>query len=254
VIDPQQRINVVGQLDLGADQTFFDARRMLHDGTVDTNFGMSGSVQYTRDDGPDGGTDVAIQPDGKLVVVGGTVTPDLTVSTFGIVRYLSDGTMDPDFGISGETTVAFGAHSDPGGVALDAAGRIIVVGWAQGGAALVRLTQDGQPDLTFGTGGQLTELGRPALAYAAVSTDGTHVLAAGTSTSNAISGAVLARYADDGERDPVFGTDGFAESAQLAGVTSFANDLALQVDGRILVVGGYGDPSSSDMFVARYCP
>lgn len=51
-----------------------------------------------------------------------------------IVRYLSDGSLDPQFGSAGITVVDLGGNSDsPGGVALQRNGRILVSGYADNG-------------------------------------------------------------------------------------------------------------------------
>jgi uncharacterized delta-60 repeat protein len=150
--------------------------------------------------------------------------------------------------------LTFGAHADAGGAVVDATDRINVVGWSEDGAPVARLTSDGQLDTTFANGGTLIESGRPSLGFTAVALQNASLVAVGSSTTSGISSAVTARYSPAGERDLTFGDMGFAEPLPLTGLTSRANGVAVQSDGRVVVVGGFGEPADYDMFVARYCP
>ena len=89
------------------------------DGTLDTGFG--GGAGYVTGDwnsgGEDLGTDILIQPDGKIllsskgpaaVVEGG----DGTTSSFNIARYNSDGTLDTSFGGNGFAAFDIAASHD----------------------------------------------------------------------------------------------------------------------------------------------
>src|SRR5207249_1001946 len=78
----------------------FALARYNSDGTLDTGFGDGGTVhtdfgQYTV------GQSVAVQGDGKLVVVGYSRDSDFNF-TFALVRYNSDGSLDTGFGSGGK--------------------------------------------------------------------------------------------------------------------------------------------------------
>src|SRR6478752_3045793 len=68
-------------------------------GALDLTFGADGILTT-----PTGaaGADVAVQPDGKVVVAAGTVNAGQ--SDFGVVRYNADGSLDTSFGVSGVAT------------------------------------------------------------------------------------------------------------------------------------------------------
>ena len=87
-------------------------------GGLDPSFGTGGRV-YTAGVSA-GATDLALQPDGKLLVVGGNQ----------LLRYLPNGALDPAFGTNGAVTVTFYGRSFDSleAVALQPDGRIIVVG------------------------------------------------------------------------------------------------------------------------------
>ena len=78
-----------------------EERTLLNAGALDSAFGIGGKVT-THFGGFDNGRELAIQPDGKIVVVGSEVVNG--VSDFGLARYNSDGSLDSTFGTGGEVT------------------------------------------------------------------------------------------------------------------------------------------------------
>src|SRR5712692_58400 len=72
-----------------------EERTLLNAGALDSAFGIGGKVT-THFGGFDNGRELAIQPDGKIVVVGSEVVNG--VSDFGLARYNSDGSLDSTFG------------------------------------------------------------------------------------------------------------------------------------------------------------
>src|SRR4029077_12856662 len=66
-------------------------------GTPDATFGVGGIVKTNFGPDFDSAQGVAIQPDGKIVVVGYSVQS--AASRIVVVRYLTDGTPDAGFGV-----------------------------------------------------------------------------------------------------------------------------------------------------------
>lgn len=108
-------------------------------------------------------TDLAIQPDDKIVVVGRRMNQNANSSDTLVLRYTAGGTLDATFGTGGVKVIntsssGFGFESARG-VLLQADGAIIVVGTAsnetvEGTAGyILRLTSAGVVDTTFGSGG-----------------------------------------------------------------------------------------------------
>jgi uncharacterized delta-60 repeat protein len=126
--------------------------RYNSDGSLDTTFGGTGIVT-TDFGGSDGGTGLAIQPDGKLVAIGrasGGVD-------FALARYHSDGSLDASFGSGGRVTTDFpDAKAVASGVALQVDGKIVAIGRYNAGEgddfAVARYDTAGALDLTFGAG------------------------------------------------------------------------------------------------------
>jgi uncharacterized delta-60 repeat protein len=259
-VDSNQRIVVVGQSAMNGVVAFY-TRRYLANGTLDTTFGESGLAEVAFMNGQDWASDVAIQTDGKIVVVGRAGTES---SQIGIVRYNDDGTIDSSFGSMGIVNIEFDISSAANGVMLDSIGRSVVVGSTTMNGndyrgVLTRLTTDGSVDSTLG-GGAGKVASPLGLSYSSTAATVSQVsqnmiLAVGSSTlTPSSSSIVLVRYTESGDLDSTFGTGGLAHDLPLVPWSQIGWDIAVQADARIVLVGGYGDLSRFDMFVARFCP
>src|SRR6266496_3823606 len=130
-------------------------------GSLDTSFNGTGKV--TTDFGGDGnaeGRSVAVQTDGKIVVVGYATAGG--VEKFALARYNADGTLDTSFAGTGRVITAVGiSGSNATGVALQKDGKIVVAGYAVKNSgtgydfACVRYNTDGKVDQSFGDGGKI---------------------------------------------------------------------------------------------------
>src|SRR5207244_4230455 len=128
-------------------------------------------------------TALALQPNGKIVVAGYT-TDAQGLSDFAVARYNANGSLDTTFDADGIATTHFLRDARAAGVAVQADGKIVVVGATNDGArsyfAVARYTANGSLDATFGSGGkQTTSSGNNSLAAAgvAVQADGRIVVA-----------------------------------------------------------------------------
>ena len=182
----------------------FSLARYNTDGSLDTTFGTSGTVN-TAFLGFDDASAVAIQANGKIVAVGGSQGNGAKV--FALARYNPDGALDMGFGAGGKVTTAIGTIWDAANaLAVQADGKIVAVGsseispgdFATGPAtvyALARYNTDGSLDTKFGTDGKVTtafgvvDTGNAV----AVQQDG-KIVAAGASQTGSISVFALARY------------------------------------------------------------
>jgi len=150
------------------------------------------------------------------------------------------GDLDPSFGTGGLVTTDFGGRGDFGlAVALQSDGKIVAAGNSSAvgvfsvNFALARYNANGTLDPTFGTGGTvLTSFGGPlsAAADVAVQPDG-KIVAVGIAGSD----FGTARYNADGTLDSAFGVGGLVTTD--FGGSEQANGVALQPDGKIIVVG-----------------
>ncbi|HJT99168.1 MAG TPA: delta-60 repeat domain-containing protein [Rhodanobacteraceae bacterium] len=160
-----------------------------------------------------------------------------------------DGDLDPSFGSGGTTAVGFGAIGWVYGLAIDANGKIVLGGRVDGGATLadfaaVRLTSDGLPDATFGSGGRVVIPMGAGEAYdeansVLVQTDGRIVIAGLSDVAADDRDFALLRLDDDGTPDPTFGDHGrvFVRFDLGSDKVDEAHAAVQQADGRLVVAG-----------------
>ncbi|PYK35323.1 MAG: hypothetical protein DME58_01610 [Verrucomicrobia bacterium] len=183
------------------------------DGDLDPTFGTDGKVLTDFDHSTDIAYAVAVQTDGKLVVVGTTYRDnDFSNEDFAVARYNPDGTLDKTFGVGGKVQTDFpGLAAVASSVVVQPDGKIVVAGGAfplftfLGDFKVVRYNSNGALDTSFGDSGIVTTT-FPEGSYAfdvALQADG-KIIAAGTvfvdfnpgESSN--TDFALARYNPDG--------------------------------------------------------
>ena len=132
--------------------------RLTANGELDTTFGGDGIVQIAYSPSADEASDVAIQPDGKVVIAGNILVG--STLDFMIARLNADGSRDNSFGTAGVVTTAFGTLQDfARAVVIQPDGSIVAAGQASASTGtdfgLVRLRSDGTFDSSFGGAGNL---------------------------------------------------------------------------------------------------
>lgn len=206
--------------------------RLLTDGSMDPSFGENGVVSS-----PAGGLEflpeeVAIRPDGTILVVGYQYSEGW--STPVIIGLLANGMPDVDFGTAGVAVDPLTEWDANFSSAVQADGAVLEAGWYDGEFRLVRFLPDGTLDVTFGEDGRVT--GRigdgTALTCVTLQPDGRSLLG-GTKSSNDRYENIVLRLLPDGSPDPDFGNAGVALLEFPSPVSVV--DLALQSDGRCVV-------------------
>ena len=236
-------------------------------GDLDPTFGTGGTLMTDINRSTDLAQAVALQADGKLVVVGQTYkNNDYSTEDFAVARYNTDGTLDTTFGRGGKVRTDFpGLAAVPSSVVIQSDGKIVVAGGAfplftfAGDFKVVRYNPNGSLDTSFGNGGIVTTT-FPEGSYAfdvALQPDG-KIIAAGTVFVNFIPGEssntdfALARYNPDGTPDATFGNGGQV-STDFVGLEDDAFSILIQPDGKIVAVGSANDPATFyDFAAARY--
>jgi len=228
-------------------------------GTLDPGFGTGGKVISDVGSGSqDSAIAVGIATGRKPVVIG---TSDANGSKdFAVLRYTKAGALDTKFGVGGKVLTDFGTGSSDfaNGGLVEPNGKIVVVGGSNAADsntdfAIARYNKNGTLDSSFGNGGKvLTDFGAgnqfedaTAVALAA---GGKLIVVGGTSTDFAV-----ARYNKNGTLDTSFGTGGLV-TTDFGGDTDFAQAVAIQSDGKIVVAGSSNasDPMKRDFAIARY--
>lgn len=260
-IDGSGNFVVVGSKDdgLGTDDDIILAR-YTSAGVLDTTFGTGGKTIKDFAGYDDAGLALAIQADGKIVVVGGAQPMSLVIDQV-IMRFTAAGVLDTTFGTGGITTTDI--NSDYNGAQdlhILPDGKILVSGYAYIGLpdfTLTRYTDTGSLDTTFGTNGITTTDffgGQDDNHAMAVQHDGKILLAGTAYTGVPKENFALARYDADGALDSTFGNGGLASTDFLGNSLDTGNAIALQTDGKILVAG-LAAPTLADDFdiaLARY--
>lgn len=204
------------------------------DGSLDSSFGNNGVVVNSMTGAPI--YDALLQPDGKIVLVGGQGAAYQTPATgILILRYNSNGTPDLSFNGGSVITSLNGAAVS---AALQPDGKILVLGKNNapglGAINLVRYNSDATLDQSFGVGGisynYITNYYMvPGVFDLALLPDGKFLI-------NGYAGQYfLARFTADGTPDPTFGMNGFIYSAL------FGGQMILQPDGKIIFADKYAD-------------
>ncbi|MFP5287151.1 MAG: delta-60 repeat domain-containing protein, partial [Thermoanaerobaculia bacterium] len=227
-------------------------------GDLDPTFGLGG-IAVVDLGGYDHGQDLALQPDGKVVVGGYASVPG--TSSFGLARLNPDGSPDASFGNGGQVFSTLAGRSGTlEDLALQPDGKIVVGGYVDLGRTtteynanfwLARFNRNGTLDTSFGTGGFVTtdlfSGSAENLSAIAVQPDGRILAAGSVRRTGEDSHFVVARYLPDGRLDPDFGVDGKAVTPVRGDSVIFG--IALQPDGKIV---GAGWTPSSEYALVRY--
>ena len=256
---------VVGRTPRNLSNFDFALARYHIDGTLDLGFGTGGKVTTDFNGVADRGFAVAIQTDGKIVVVGdaGFDTPNGVGADFGLARYNADGTLDTTFGNGGKLTtdIAGGIDIAHNVIVSQGNGAILVsgAGTTAGDAGLdqtglARYDTHGVLDGSFGTGGKITLTGKRVNEGLVLQGDGKILLAGSVSVGifpARSSQFALMRLTANGSPDNGFGTAGLV-TTPFSTQDDFGRAVAVQADGRIVVAGQSSNRSNPDFAVARF--
>ncbi len=231
-------------------------------GAFDPTFGIGGKtevysevsypnsyVSWTPDERANA---VAIQPDGKIVVAGKSGN-DFSVNDFSVMRFLPNGILDSSFSSDGKLRSRLPDSSSSNyanAVAIQPDGKILAAGTNGSNFLISRYMPDGILDTSFGGGALFADFGGQDVCYGMILQDDGKIILVGTS-SLAQSRFALARFLPNGELDASFGNGG--KVTTLFNDGSYCYDVALQEDGKIVLVGMVGVTNSS-VGLARYLP
>ena len=195
------------------------------DGTLDKTFSGDGVAEF--DSGHwDYIHGIAIQADGKIVVVGESYYPNYDSSNLMVVRFKPNGAIDGTFGKGGMVTYCCGGIAY--GVAIQPDQKIVVVGDSSYSLLVLRYDSSGSLDPDFGAGGAV-EYDTDYFDFArgvAIQNDGKIVVTGGDYT------VVTLRLNSSGSLDNTFGSAGVASYYGASGYS-----VGTQSDDKIVVAG-----------------
>ena len=222
---------------------------------LDPSFGTNGVVTTAIGYSGASGQDVAIQGDGKIVVVGFVFSGS---EYFAVVRYTASGALDSSFGNGGVVTTPIGSiDALAWSVAIQDDGKIVLAGYARYGGldhlTVARYTTSGGLDPSFGTGGVVsTPIGSvSAWAWTVAIQDDGKIVAAGDAATSGGSDFAVVRYTTGGVLDASFGTGGVVTTPVGSG-RAMVRDIAIQEDGGIVAAGTTYSNSIENFALARY--
>ncbi|MFI0377516.1 MAG: DUF4347 domain-containing protein, partial [Candidatus Thiodiazotropha sp.] len=203
----------------------------------------------------DSGYAVAIQPDGKTIVVGESN------NEFILTRYNADGTIDTGFaGGTGSTTLAVSAFNRLTDVLIQDDGKIIAIGVADTNdletmdgvsqtLVVLRYNADGTLDTSFGGGDGIAT---PTVTYSAdakgvLQNDG-KIVVAGTEYPG--TDYHVARINTDGTLDTTFGGGDGLVSIDFGHIDYFS-DIQIRTDGSIVLAGAASNGTRYDVGIAQ---
>lgn len=235
------------------------AARLLPGGAPDSTFGANGKVLQAVGDLGSFSTDVAVQPDGKLLLSG--MTEDLDARDIFVLRLQPNGMPDSTFGDNGLRISSVSDNDDNSyALALEPNGHIFLAGrsdnFEQADVTVLRYSPAGNLDPAFGSGGVVrTDNGSSydqASAMLILPDDA--IVIGGYSrqevTAPMYINSTLLRYQPDGRLDKTFGDAGIL-SNNLTPSTDRWEDLAVFPDGGIVLCAGQLDNQAG---LAAYRP
>ena len=242
LVQPNGRIVVAGvggELDHGR----FCLARLRSNGALDTTFGSGGKRRLEFGGQQEQARGAALQPDGKIVVVGGS---DHRAA---VARLNPNGSFDTTFSGDGKKIFGWGPISGVMDVRVLPNGKLLLAGYSGpegGNMQVARMNSNGALDTTFGTAGRAAvDFGGDDFGNAVARQANGRIVVAGVSTAD---GAVVARLRATGALDPDFDADG---RVTLPGGRT-ANAVRVQPDRKIVVAG---TPAGSlTMIVTRLLP
>ena len=249
------KVVIVGER-VSRQRTTWFVIRLRSNGARDASFGGDGIVVTDFGRRFEHATTIAVQPDGRILA-GGSVTDGINES-WAFARYLSGGALDTSFGGDGRVTMSL---SPSGERVQDLAVRsdgVLAAGYAESSLlprfAIAKLLADGRKASAFGHNGvKMVNVAPGAdLAFGlAVQADGKPVLAGYASGGGRADWGVVRLHAGGG-LDWGFGGDGVVTTA-FTPAYEIAASVAMQPDGRILVVGrARGPGGTDDLAIVRY--
>ncbi len=262
VLQPDGKIIIAGEAYLGVfnDQvdTAFGLIRLNPNGSIDSTFGTGGTVITNFFASLDQATEVALQPDGKIIATGWVTQGGVNTGStydFAVVRYNPNGSLDTTFGVGGKVTADFNGGGDIARTSvLQRDGKIVLGGYvtitpgSEYDFGLARFNSDGSLDTSFdGDGKVVTTFGNNLNELArgmALAPDNKLVVAGDFYNPPPVVGqsghwdVAVARYNVDGSLDTAFDSDGrFVYDSNLTDRNEGAEDVLVQPDGKILFLG-----------------
>ena len=226
--------------------------RYNSDGSLDSSFDGDGKVFISAQNPQveDGGVDIFVQSDGKIVIVGYGYDSVAGYSEPVVVRLFGNGQTDYIKVMDAPDRAA------PFAAALQADGKIVFTGLygsSSDNLGVWRVDANGNLDSSFGVAGAVINSHMSYANAVAVQADGKILIAGTKTTAGSWYNSVIHRYTTDGNLDPTFSSDGIFETS-ISDRNDSVNDLVVRNDGSVVVVGQAFVTSKDLSYVAQITP
>ncbi len=207
-------------------------------GGLDITFGTGGITTSAIGVNGDFCSDIAVQDDGKILLVGRT--DNGTNNDLVLARYNADGTLDTSFDGDGDTSINLGGDERGTAVVATPDGKILVAGYRNEAPnrdfLLYKFNNDGTVDMTFGTNGRVdTDFGNTDDLANNIMLTSSKIVVTGQVKNGSDNDFAAARYNADGTTDNSFGTLGKATFDVVENDQCFSS--VLQQDGKLILFG-----------------
>ncbi|MCJ7724071.1 MAG: hypothetical protein MUP03_08060, partial [Anaerolineales bacterium] len=261
-IQSDGKIVVAGYMDNGSNYDF-SVYRYNSNGTLDTTFHGDGMVNTGFGSGRgETATDLKIASGGKLVVAGYTCDSSFANCNFAIARFNPNGSLDTTFSGDGKLTTDFVGDDYCYSMGVQSNGKIVLAGKnvissSDSRFALARYNTNGSLDTTFSGDGKAISNpnpGIPDVTYGLAIQSNGKLVVAGLTGNSGSQDFILARYNPNGSLDSTFSGNGWLTTN--FGGDDYAADIAIQTNGRLVVVGRTNAGAGGDwnFALARYLP
>jgi uncharacterized delta-60 repeat protein len=245
-LQPDGKLVIVGmKREIGANYYMVELIRLDRNGLPDSTFGNAGSVLSDFSSGSDVARDVAILPDGHILITASIAGSPAYI----LALYAQDGHLETSFGTNGVIPVDFGSD-----IAIQPDGKILLSGGQSNQIGLARYNPDGSLDGSFGNNGVvLTAMSTPPNDTAtdlAVESDGKIALA-GFTFNDFNTSFIALRYDSDGALDTSFGGTGIVQTA-MSSWDEESFGVLVQADNKMILFGGIQTLSTTGFELVRY--
>lgn len=237
--------------------------RYYSNGDIDKTFGQGGSVSFSLGGDVSQALDMALAPDGKILVTG--YATDGPTNDFSTACFTSSGVLDASFGNNGIKKTDLGHNEIANSILVQDDGKIVILGQityvgGETNMAICRYLANGNTDVGFGTNGHIVydlNNGSIDMPKGLVMHLG-KILAcsfAFNGNSSDYDALVLARFNMDGSPDVSFAVAGFSllDGLTIDGMFLYPEtDVAVAPDDKIVVSAHVNSLDGLDFAIFRF--
>jgi uncharacterized delta-60 repeat protein len=227
-------------------------------GSLDLTFDIDGKVITAIGSSDEIASDMALQPDGKILICGYSDNGDH--NEIAVLRYNTNGTLDNTFSTDGIVTTSIGLSDNKAhALTLQSDGKIVVAGYYYNGSsndfAVLRYNTDGSLDTSFDNDGISTlgfgENTNDRAFDCAIQIDGKIVVVGYNTVVKGSRDFAVARFNVNGSLDLTFNAVGYVSTLIEEGMDE-GRSVAIQTDGKIVVTGFSFDFFKREFATVRY--